>query len=125
MKSFFSDELLVHIAVTESKGYVMWNGVQTGNDGQSDHWNRTPGQVLELTTYTNADEVELFVNGKSLGVKQNDKKSAKMRNQIRWKDVEYQDGNILAVARTNGKEVARHKVETTGKAVKLVILCIL
>lgn len=88
MKSFFSDEPLVHIAVTESKGYVMRNGVQTGNDGQSDHWNRTPGQVLELTTYTNADEVELFVNGKSLGVKQNDKKSAKMRNQIRWKDVE-------------------------------------
>lgn len=121
MKSFFSDEPLVHIAVTESKGNVMWNGVQTGNDGQSDHWNRTSGQKLELTTYTNADEVELFVNGKSLGVKQNDKKSAKMRNQIRWKDVEYQDGNILAVARTNGKEVARHKIETTGKAVKLVI----
>lgn len=121
MKSFFSDEPLVHIAVTESKGNVMWNGVQTGNDGQSDHWNRTPGQKLELTTYTNADEVELFVNGKSVGVKQNDKKNAKMRNQIRWKDVEYQDGNILAIARVAGKEVARHKVETTGKAVALRI----
>ena len=121
MKSFFSDEPLVHIAVTESKGNVMWNGVQTGNDGQSDHWNRTPGQKLELTTYTNADEVELFVNGKSIGVKQNDKKNAKMRNQIRWKDVEYQDGNIVAVARTKGAEVARHKIETTGPAVRLVI----
>lgn len=121
MKSFFSDAPVVHIAVTESKGNAMWNGIQTGNDGQSDHWNRTPGQKLEITTYTNADEVELLVNGKSVGVKQNDKKSAKMRNQIRWKDVEYQDGNILAIARTGGKEVARHKVETTGKAVKLVI----
>ncbi len=121
MKSFFSDEPLVHIAVTESKGNQMWNGIQTGNDGQSDHWNRTPGQKLELTTYTNADEVELLVNGRSLGVKQNDRKSAKMRNQIRWQNVEYQDGNILAIARTNGREVARHKIETTGKAVKLVI----
>ncbi len=121
MKSFFSDEPVVHIAVTESRGNVMWNGVQTGNDGQSDHWNRTPGQKLEITTYTNADEVELLVNGKSIGVKQNDKQNAKMRNQIRWKDVEYQDGNILAIARTHGKEVARHKVETTGKAVKLIV----
>ncbi len=125
MKSFFSDEPLVHIAVTESKGDQMWNGIQTGNDGQSDHWNRTPGKKLEITTYTNAEEVELFVNGKSVGVKQNDLKSAKMRNQIRWKDVEYQPGNILAVGRSmvNGKkvEVARHKVETTGKAVALRI----
>lgn len=121
MKSFFSDEPLVHIAVTESKGNVMWNGVQTGNDGQSDHWNRTPGQLLELTCYTNADEVELFVNGKSYGVKKNDKANAKMRNQIRWKDVVYQPGYVLAVARTEGKEVARHRVETTGKAVALRI----
>ena len=121
MKSFFSEEPLVHIAVTESKGNVMWNGVQTGNDGQSDHWNRTPGQLLEMTCYTNADEVELFVNGKSYGVKRNDRKNAKMRNQLRWKDVEYQPGYVLAVARTAGKEVARHRVETTGKAVALRI----
>ena len=121
MKSFFSDEPLVHIAITESKGDKMWNGVQTGNDGQSDHWNRTPGTKLELTTYTNADEVELFVNGKSVGKQQNDKKNAKLRNQIRWKDVEYKNGNIEAVARTNGKVVARHKIETTGKAVALRI----
>lgn len=127
MKSFFSDEPVVHIAVTESKGNMMWNGAQTGNDGQSDHWNRTPGQKLEITTYTNADEVELFVNGKSIDLKKNDKKSAKMRNQIRWKDVEYQDGYILAIARNwnadgTKTEVARHKIETTGKAVALRIV---
>lgn len=121
MKSFFSDEPMVHIAVTESKNTVMWNGVQTGNDGQSDHWNRTPGTALELTTYTNADEVELFVNGKSYGTKKNNLDDAKLRNQIRWKDIIYQNGNIEAVARTNGKVVARHKIETTGKAVALKI----
>lgn len=121
MKSFFTDEPLVHIAVTETKGDQMWNGVQTGNDGQSDHWNRTPGDRLEVTTYTNADEVELLVNGKSLGVKKNDKGNAKMRNQIRWSDVPYADGHIVAIARNEGKEVARHRLETTGKAVRLVI----
>ena len=120
MRSFFKpDEPVVHIAVTESKGNVMWNGVQTGNDGQSDHWNRTPGTKLSLTTYTNADEVELLVNGKSYGIKKNDKTNPKMRNQIRWENVVYQDGNCEAIARTNGKVVARHKIVTVGKAVAL------
>lgn len=122
MKSFFKpEEPVVHIAVTDTKGDAMWNGIQTGNDGQSDHWNRKAGQQLEITTYTNADEVELFVNGKSYGTQKNDTKSAKMRNQIRWKNVEYQDGYCEAVARTNGKIVARHRIETTGEPVALKI----
>ena len=121
MRSFFKDEPIVHIAVTDSKGNMMWNGVQTGNEGQSDHWNRVAGTKLEITTYTNADEVELFVNGKSYGTKQNDKKSAKMRNQIRWKDITYQPGYCEAIAKTNGKIVARHRIETTGKPVALKI----
>ena len=121
MRSFFKDEPMVHIAVTDSKGNMMWNGVQTGNEGQSDHWNRVAGTKLEITTYTNADEVELIVNGKSYGTKQNDKKSAKMRNQIRWKDITYQSGYCEAIAKTNGKILARHRIETTGKPVALKI----
>ncbi len=120
MKSFFKpEEPGVHIEGSDTKGDAMWNGVQTGNDGQSDHWNRKAGQQLDITTYTNADEVELFVNGKSYGTQKNDTKSAKMRNQIRWKNIEYQDGYCEAVARTNGKIVARHRIETTGEPVAL------
>ncbi len=122
MKSFFKpEEPVVHIAVTDTKGDQMWNGVQTGNDGQSDHWNRKPGSILNLTTYTNADEVELIVNGKSYGTRKNDLESPKMRNQIRWENIEYQDGYCEAVAKTGGKIVARHRIETAGKPVKLVI----
>ena len=120
MKSFFvPDEPLVHIAVIDRKGDQMWNGVQTGNDGMSDHWNRVEGQKLSLVTYTNADEVELLLNGRSLGRQQNDKGNAKMRNQIRWNDIVYQPGKLEAVARTDGKVVARHLIETTGKATRL------
>jgi len=120
MKSFFMpDEPVVHIGVIDKKGDQMWNGVQTGNDGMSDHWNRIEGQRLSLITYTNADEVELLLNGKSLGVKQNDVKNAKMRNQIRWNDIVYKPGKLVAVARKAGKVVARHQIETTGKAKKL------
>jgi beta-galactosidase len=93
--------------------------VQTGNDGMSDHWNRVGGQKLSLITYTNADEVELVLNGRSLGKKQNDVKSAKMRNQIRWNDIVYQPGTLVAIARNGGKEVAHHQITTTGEAVRL------
>ena len=121
MKSFFCpDEPLVHIAVIDRKGDQMWNGVQTGNDGMSDHWNRVEGQSLSLLTYTNADEVELLLNGESLGIKQNDVKNAKTRNQIRWDNITYHPGTLEAVARTNGRIVARHKIETPGPAVKFV-----
>jgi beta-galactosidase len=121
MKSFFKpDEPVVHIAVIDKKGDQMWNGVQTGNDGMSDHWNRVEGQKLSLITYTNADEVELVLNGKSLGTKKNDLKDAKMRNQIRWNDVVYQPGQLEAIARSGGKVVARHRIETTGKVKGLV-----
>ena len=123
MKSFFKpEEPLVHIAVIDKKGDMMWNGVQTGNDGMSDHWNRQQGSKVSLITYTNADEVELFVNGKSMGVKQNDKKNSKMRNQIRWDNIPYANGYCEAVAKNNGKIVARHKIETTGDAVKLIAI---
>ena len=122
MKSFFKpEEPLVHIAVIDSKNDVMWNGVQTGNDGMSDHWCRQPGSMLSLITYTNADEVELILNGKKLGRKQNPKNDPKLRNQIRWDNVTYQDGKLEAIAYNGGKVVTRHQIETTGKAVKLSV----
>ena len=119
MKSFFCpDEPLVHIAIIDRKGDQMWNGVQTGNDGMSDHWNRQQSPSLTVITYTNASEVELLLNGKSIGRKQNPKEP-KNRNQIRWDNVVYEPGSLEAVAYNDGKVVARHKIETTGEAVAL------
>jgi beta-galactosidase len=120
MKSMFKpDEPVVHIGIIDRKGDQMWNGVQTGNDGMSDHWNRVGGQKLTLNTYTNADEVELVLNGRPIGRKENPK-NLKNRNQIRWDNVEYQPGYLEAVAYKAGKVVARHRIETTGEAVRLV-----
>ena len=123
MRSFFvPDEPMVHIAVIDSKGDMMWNGVQTGNDGMSDHWNRQPGKNVQLITYTNADEVELRLNGKSLGRKKNPKDNPQHRNQIRWDNITYADGTLLAIAYNNGKDVAHHQIQTSGKAVRLSAL---
>ncbi len=122
MKSFLKpDEPVVHIAVIDSKGDQMWNGVQTGTDNLSDHWNRRSSENhLSLITFTNAEEVELLLNGKSLGKKQNPVSDPKQRNQIQWRDIDYQPGTLEAIAHNNGKIVARHKIETTGPAVRLI-----
>lgn len=121
MKSFFQpNEPVVHIGVIDRRGSQSWNGIQTGNDGMSDHWNRTPGQRVALITYTNADEVELVQDGKSLGVRQNDVANPKERNQIRWNNITFSPGYLEAIARKNGKVVARHRIETAGTPKGLV-----
>lgn len=119
MKAIFSDEPVVHISIQEQSRDIEWNGVSQKIRRLTDHWTRTPGDVLNLTTYTNADEVELIVNGRSLGVKQNDRQNPKVRNQIRWDRVTYEPGYIEAIARTGGKVVARHREETAGAPVAL------
>jgi beta-galactosidase len=82
------------------------------------HWNwkGREGKPVRVMVITNAKQAELFLNGKSLGVKEVDPYA--MAN---W-EVPYQAGTLEAVARTDGKEVARTKVETTGEAVALKLV---
>lgn len=121
MQSMFSDDPMVHITVMESKNKgVEWNGIITGSDNQSELWNRPDGSKANLVIYTNAEEVELLINGKSLGRRPNPQ-DAKVRNQIRWNNVPYEKGRLEAVAYSQGKTVARHALETTGPAVALTV----
>lgn len=122
MKSLFSEDPVVYMGIlnqaTQASGEV-WNEVKVGILPLSADWNHHPGSTLDLYVYTNAEEVELFINGKSLGIKRNEAENPDKRNRILWPGIAWQAGNIVAVARTNGKELARHKLETTGKAVAL------
>ena len=119
LKSMFTEEPVVHIGVIDNHVDMMWNGVQIGTAHMSEHWNRKTDEVLSLITYTNADEVELVLNGKSLGKKKNE--VGKDRNRIRWNEVKYVPGYLEARAYKNGKVVARHRIETTGQMKKLVV----
>ena len=122
LKSFFSQEPTVHLAVVEEgKGRTMWNGIDIAVGKYSENWNRTKGDTVSLYTFTNGDEVELLLNGKSLGRKRNPT-DPKQRNRIRWDGIVYQPGTLTAVARKDGKETARHSLETTGKAVALQLV---
>ena len=122
VKSMFTDEPTVHIGVIEkSGGNIQWNGINVSAGKLSENWNREAGEKVSLYTYTNGDEVELFLNGKSLGVKKNSN-DPKLRARIKWDDIAYAPGALLAVARKNGKVMARHQIETTGEAVALKLV---
>lgn len=81
------------------------------------HWNFPDrvGQITPVFVYTSGDEVELFLNGQSLGTK---KKQA-YEYRLRWDDVIYEPGELKAVAYKQGQKWAETNVRTTGKAVKL------
>lgn len=122
VKSMFSEEPVVHIGIIEkSGGNIQWNGINVSAGKLSENWNREAGEQVSLYTYTNADEVELFLNGKSLGVKKNSE-DPKLRSRIKWDNIAYAPGTLVAVAKKNGKVVARHQIETTGEAVALKLV---
>lgn len=122
VKSMFTDEPTVHIGVIEkSGGNIQWNGINVSAGKLSENWNREAGEKFSLYTYTNGDEVELFLNGKSLGVKKNSN-DPKLRARIKWDNIAYAPGTLVAVAKKNGKVVARHQIETTGAAVALKLV---
>ena len=82
----------------------------------SPHWNWRDkrGQPIDLWVNSNADNVELFLNGKSLG-----KKDMPRNSHLQWK-VNYEPGTLEAVAYKNGKKLSS-KVETTGTPVEVVV----
>jgi beta-galactosidase len=79
------------------------------------HWNWTPGKMVDVWAYyNNADEVELFLNGKSLGTK----KKTGDDLHIMWR-VKYEPGTLKAVSRKDGKVVLTKLIHTAGEPAKI------
>lgn len=89
LKSWWTDEPVLHILP---------------------HWNLKghEGEPVEVWVYSNMDEVELAVNGKSLG-----RKAMPRNGHLSW-DAVYQPGKVTATGYKGGKKVMTSKVETTG-----------
>jgi beta-galactosidase len=81
------------------------------------HWNwpERKGLVTPVFVYTSGDAAELFLNGKSLGMK----KKGEHEYRLRWDDVVYQAGELKVIAYKNGQKWAEDAVKTTGKAYQL------
>lgn len=91
LKSWWTDEPVLHILP---------------------HWNLTghEGEPVSVWAYSNADEVELFVNGKSFG-----RKEMPRNGHLEWETV-YTPGCVKAVGYRNGKKYITETVETIGPA---------
>lgn len=101
-KSWWTDKDVLHIS-------PHWNFREKGPG-----WNKPKGDLIDVWVNTNADNVELFLNGKSLG-----KKDMPRNSHLKWA-VNYEPGKLEAVAYKKGKRLYK-KMETTGLPFEVVV----
>ena len=98
--------------------YYYYQSWWTDNDvlNISPHWNWPDkrGQEIDVWVNSNADNVELFLNGKSQG-----KKDMPRNSHLQWK-VKYEPGKLEAIAYKRGKKITA-KVETTTQPAEVVL----
>ncbi|NME66557.1 glycoside hydrolase family 2 TIM barrel-domain containing protein [Flammeovirga aprica] len=123
-KTFWQEKPVVYFGTqkTEASHYLLENGKVVENPEKkrptkwhwatlNSHWNYQNDESVYIEAYTNAEEVELFLNDKSLG------KRALKENEdriLKW-IIPYQKGKIKAVAKTKGSVVAEYEIKTAEK----------
>ena len=79
------------------------------------HWNWNAGQTVDIWAYyNNADEVELYLNGQSLGKRNKTGDDL----HVMWR-VQYEPGTLKAVSRKGGKVVLTKEIKTSGEPVSI------
>ncbi|HEX3384768.1 MAG TPA: DUF4982 domain-containing protein, partial [Mucilaginibacter sp.] len=82
------------------------------------HWNWKPGQTIDVWAfYNHADEVELFVNGKSMGTRKKEGDDL----HVMWR-IKYEPGTLKAVSRKDGKVVKTEEIHTAGAPAKIQLV---
>lgn len=94
LKSWWGNEPVLHIL-------PHWN------------WSGMEGKEIDVWAYSNCDEVELFLNKKSLG-----KKKMEQNGHLEWK-VKYEAGTLEAIGYKNGKKILTEVQKTTGNPEKI------
>ncbi|HNU14022.1 MAG TPA: beta-galactosidase GalA, partial [Chitinophagaceae bacterium] len=101
-KSWWTDKDVLHIS-------PHWNWRE-----KAPGWNKKQGDPVDVWVNSNAENVELFLNGKSLG-----KKDMARNSHLKW-TVNYELGTLEAIAYKKGKRLTK-KIETTGQPVEVVV----
>jgi len=104
-KALWSDEPMAYIGTYQSR-----SGRRPSMYAPA-LWNYKAGEKIRVVCYTNCEEAELLLNGKSVGQR---KPYDKDTGIIVW-DVTYSPGKLEVLAYNNGEQKARGTVETTGK----------
>ena len=82
------------------------------------HWSWKPGQLVDVWAYyNNADEVELFLNGKSLGIRRKNDSTL----HVMWR-VPFKAGTLKAVSRKNGNIILTKEIKTAGEAARIELI---
>ena len=85
-------------------------------------WPDRLGQKVPIQCYTNYPEVELFVNGKSMGTKRKDKSQKFLRYRMRWDNIIYQPGGIKIIAKNEKGEPCEERIiKTAGNPDKIYL----
>jgi beta-galactosidase len=85
-------------------------------------WKGREGEVTPVFVYTNLPKAELFINGKSQGVREKNMSSPQERYRLMWNETVYEPGELKVVAYDSaGKAVAEKSVRTAGKPSRLVV----
>ncbi len=81
------------------------------------HWNWKAGDTVDVWAYYNhADEVELFLNGQSLGTRKKEGDDL----HVKWR-VPYRPGTLKAISKKEGKEVMAQVIKTAGKPDRIIL----
>jgi beta-galactosidase len=80
------------------------------------HWNWKEGQTVDVWAYTNCEEVELFLNGKSMGAK----KKTGDELHLMWR-LTFTPGVLKAIGRANGKDILTREIRTAGPPAKIAL----
>lgn len=82
------------------------------------HWNWNKGDMVDVWTYyNNADEVELFVNNRSVGKRSKTDSTL----HVMWR-VPFESGTLKAISRKNGKTVLIKEIKTAGKPARIELV---
>jgi len=110
---------IVDLAGFPKDAYYLYQGLFTDKDVLHifPHWNWKNGQTIDVWAYYNhADEVELFINGRSQGVK----RKTGDELHVMWRAV-YEPGTLKAVSKKNGKVVMTKEIKTAGAPAKIIL----
>lgn len=118
-QSLWSDKPMVYIACdkTPKQGEKEKETPPWGWPDVVSCWNWEEGETISVKCYSNCNEVELFLNGKSLGSKEISKAT-----DLRaiW-DIPFEAGILKAVGKKQGKEVCAYESHTAGKPAKIAL----
>jgi beta-galactosidase len=122
-QSMWSDKPMLSVVARKKNRYDV-----TGEDpmgrmawfvnaiGEKRHWNYQAGDSVLVIAYSNCDEVELFVNGKSKG-----KKTYNEQYSCFWWYVPYEAGEVKAIGRTKGQKELVSMLKTVSEPRSIMV----